>query len=340
MKIVTTSASIVLLLAACAVPEVSSACTRVLYAPEGHAVMVGRNMDWVEDMKTNLYVYPRGIARNGMDKDNSLQWVSQYGSIVATAYDLATTDGMNEKGFTAELNGMVSADFGARDKSVAAISILMWAQFYLDNFATVSEAVHYSENTPMQIVPVFMPQIKRYINLHLAIADASGDSAILEYIDGKLKIFHDRSYKVMTNDPRYDLQLENLKQYQGFGGDKALPGTTLPEDRFVRASFYVDHLPEPTSIQQEVAEVFSVLHEAEQPFGVPSPERPLVGVSIWRVVTDLTNHVYYFNSLLNFNTLWVNLDKFNLTAGAPVMKLDIVHNPSLSGDVTDKLKPL
>jgi len=36
---------------------------------------------------------------------------------------------------------------------------------------------------------------------HLALADASGDSAIFEYISGKLVIHHDRKYTVMTNSP-------------------------------------------------------------------------------------------------------------------------------------------
>ncbi len=34
--------------------------------------------------------------------------------------------------------------------------------------------------------------------VHLAISDESGDSAIFEYIDGKLVIHHGRQYQVMN----------------------------------------------------------------------------------------------------------------------------------------------
>lgn len=39
----------------------------------------------------------------------------------------------------------------------------------------------------------------RLATLHLSISDATGDSAIVEYIGGKQVIHHDRNYQVMTN---------------------------------------------------------------------------------------------------------------------------------------------
>jgi len=58
------------------------ACSRVLSADNGQAVLVGRNMDWPEDMGTALWVLPRGIKREGLPGANSLSWTSKYGSIV------------------------------------------------------------------------------------------------------------------------------------------------------------------------------------------------------------------------------------------------------------------
>lgn len=54
--------------------------------------------------------------------------------------------------------------------------------------------------------------------LHLAISDASGDSAIFEYRDGKLEIHHGRQYQVMTNSPFYNDQLAILDYWQQIGG--------------------------------------------------------------------------------------------------------------------------
>jgi len=52
---------------------------------------------------------------------------------------------------------------------------------------------------PVQIVMVEARGHKA--NFHLAIEDASGDSAIVEYIGGKRVVHHGRQYSVMTNDP-------------------------------------------------------------------------------------------------------------------------------------------
>ena len=49
-------------------------------------------------------------------------------------------------------------------------------------------------------------------NVHLAIEDASGDSAVIEFVNGKQVVHHGREYRIMTNDPPYDQQLALLKQ--------------------------------------------------------------------------------------------------------------------------------
>jgi penicillin V acylase-like amidase (Ntn superfamily) len=63
----------------------------------------------------------------------------------------------------------------------------------------------------------------------MSLSDKSGDSAVIEYKDGKPQIYHDRRYTVMTNEPTYDVQIENLKKYRTFGGDQPLPGERTPD---------------------------------------------------------------------------------------------------------------
>jgi penicillin V acylase-like amidase (Ntn superfamily) len=69
-------------------------CTRVMWTPPGRSVLVGRNMDWLRDLGTNLWALPGGVRRTGISADpNPLTWDAEYGSVVATAYDAAATDG-------------------------------------------------------------------------------------------------------------------------------------------------------------------------------------------------------------------------------------------------------
>jgi penicillin V acylase-like amidase (Ntn superfamily) len=317
------------------------ACSRVLIAPKGQPVMVARTMDWLEDMKTNLWVYPRGINRDGAGTVNSMTWRSKYGSIVATGYDIVITDGMNEKGLAAHVLALPESDYGKRNEKLPGVSVLFWAQYYLDNFQTVDEAIRATETSPFQIEPYFDPRINKWINLHLALEDDSGDSAIIEYVNGERHVYHNRDYPVLTNSPVFDQQLVNLKQYGGFGGDKPLPGTTDPQDRFVRASYYAGHLPAVfDGKRDELAQLMSVIRNVHAPYGISSPERPRAIPTIWTIVSDLTERDYYFNSAMSLNTVLTHLDKFNLQSGAAVMKLDLVNNPDLSGDVTSEFKPV
>ncbi len=48
-----------------AVPAPADACTRALYVAKDGTVIVGRSMDWGEDMMSNMWVLPRGMKRDG-----------------------------------------------------------------------------------------------------------------------------------------------------------------------------------------------------------------------------------------------------------------------------------
>jgi penicillin V acylase-like amidase (Ntn superfamily) len=323
------------------------ACTRVLLVQKDQPVLVGNNMDWFEDMHANLFVYPAGIERAGLPSGKALNWKARFGSIVATAYDdlmkiHLTTNGMNERGLGVHLLGLKGSDFGARDTKVAGLSILLWAQYYLDNFATVAEALRFTETENFQVVTMFHPKIG-VVALHLVMEDSTGDSALIEYIDGKRHIYHNRQYTVVTNEPTFDWQLENIKNYAGFGGELPLPGTTFARDRFVRALYYSANLSGSKSTREAVLKLFSVMQNAGQPYGSLAPERTEHGrifESLWRSVSDLTNRVYYFNSTMSFNTIWVQLDKLNLSPGAPILRLNLPEKLDLAGDVTGEFEVL
>jgi choloylglycine hydrolase len=315
----------------------SLACTRILVNDKDNAVMVGRNMDWAEDTKTNLMVYPRNMARSGISPDgdskgNWISWVSKYGSIVATGYENLTSDGFNEAGLAAHIFWYEDADYGTRDQSKAGLSLTVWTQYYLDNFKSVAEAVRFTETNPFQIVPFFHPATNQWGKMHLILDDASGDSAILEHDNGKLRIYHGREYLVATNEPSFDKHLKNLKRYKVFGGTLPLPGKTRSQDRFVRATYFAKQLPQANSIQEEMASVLGILNNTAHPF-TPNYR------TYWHTVSDLTNKVYYFQSVELQNVIKVSLDKFDLGA-TPVLKLDLINHPEYVGDMSDKFEPV
>ena len=315
-------------------------CTRVLWSAADGQVLVGRTQDWTERANSAFRVYPRGIERTGAVAENPHKWTSKYGSVVLSAYDIGTHEGVNEKGLSAHaLYLAVEAAFGERDPKREAIGIMQWVQYYLDNYATVAEAVEAQKSFEFQIEPLILPN--GYPTLvHISLSDKSGDSAVIEYINGKAQIYHDKRFTVMTNEPTYDKQIENLKQYRTFGGNKPLPGERTPSDRFVRAAYYASGLPKPESQDGAAAFMFSVIRNVSVPFGLGDPDRPNVASTIFRTVQDLTGQRYYFESTYAPNVVWVDINKLDFSKGAPQMELPVEKLIfSLNGDVTSQLAP-
>ena len=52
-----------------------------------------------------------------------------------------------------------------------------------------------------------VPGEQRMATMHLAMSDPTGDSAIVEYVDGEQTIHHGRQFQVMTNSPVFSKQL-------------------------------------------------------------------------------------------------------------------------------------
>jgi len=311
-------------------------CTRVMWAPPGHPVVSGRNMDWLQDLGTHLWVMRRGAERIGMGPDdaNPARWTATYGSVVATGYDFCTTDGINEAGLAAHVLWLAEAEYGDLDIAAPGLSVGLWAQYYLDRFATVAEAVEAIRTETLAIVPTADPHSGRAATVHLALGDATGDSAIVEYLDGQVTVHHGPTYAVMTNSPPYDQQLELVKAYAGFGGDLPLPGTTEASDRFVRASYYLQRLPEPRTDREHYAGVLSVMRNVAQPFGEPDPVRPNISSTIWRTLVDHTNRVYAFESSYSPDIVWVSLDRIDFSHYA---RLDLTAD-DLTGNVTERFE--
>lgn len=311
-------------------------CTRVVYQGPNNTIITARSMDWEEDIGTNLWIFPRGMKRNGETPPNSLEWTSKYGSVIASAYDISSADGMNEKGLVANLNWLAESEYPAWDKKKAGLTVAAWVQYVLDNFATVDEAVTELQKENFVIITSNIPGTSKIVTVHLSISDATGDNAIFEFINGKLVIHHDRSYNVMTNSPVFEKQLALNDYWSGIGGTVFLPGTNRAADRFVRATFYINAIPQTDVISLAVASVFSVIRNCSVPLGISTPGEPNISSTRWRSVSDQKNNVYYFETTTTPNTFWVNFKDVNFSENASVKKLSLTKGEIYSGNAADK----
>ncbi|TCO05403.1 linear amide C-N hydrolase [Natronoflexus pectinivorans] len=318
----------------------SEACTRVVYKGPNNTILTGRTMDFSIEIPANQWIFPRGMKRNGEVGKNSIEWVSKYGSLGVSTWDIAIADGLNEKGLVANLLWLVESNYPTFDKEgeTKGMAISLWAQYVLDNFATVAEAVEELSKESFAIVSDFIPGTDKFTTVHLSISDASGDNAILEYIKGKLVIHHDSSYTVMTNDPPYEQQLAIAKYWENIPGKTFLPGSVTAADRFVRASFFINSIPQTDNTRVAVAGVFSVIRNVSVPYGFEIEGYPNLSTTRWRCVADQKELVYYFETALTPNTFWVDLKKIDFSEKAGVRKLDLSDNETYAGEVSAKFK--
>ena len=312
-------------------------CTRVVYSGKNGMVVTGRSMDWKTEMHSNLWVFPKGMERNGETGANSLQWTSKYGSVVTSAFEIASTDGMNEKGLVANLLWLPETEYPVRDQSKPGLAITAWVQYMLDNFATVHEAVEELKKESFRIDAPHMPNGSAS-TLHLAITDETGNTAVLEYLDGNLSIHEGKEFQVMTNSPRYDYQLAINDYWKEIGGLQMLPGTNRSSDRFVRASFYIHAIPQTPDAKIAVPSVLSVMRNVSVPFGITTPDKPHISSTRWRSVSDQKNKIYYFESVMTPNLFWLDLKKIDFSPKAGIKKLPLTNGKIYAGDAVKDLK--
>jgi len=315
----------------------ADACTRAVYLGPDGMVVTGRTMDWKEDPQSNIYFFPRGMERRGGITDNSVKWTSSYGSVVTAGYDIGICDGINERGLAANLLFLAESDYHRPGDKRPVMGLAIWTQYVLDNFATVDEAVEELGKELFRIDDPDLPNGAKS-TLHLSISDSTGNSAIFEYIAGKLVIHSGKDCRVMTNSPSYDKQQTLDDYWNQIGGLVMLPGTNRASDRFVRASFYINALPQTSDYRQAVAGVFSVMRNVSVPLGISVPSQPNIASTRWRTVADQKNLVYYFESTLSPDIFWIDLKKLDFSPEGKVRKLSLTNGEIYAGDAADRMK--
>ncbi len=318
----------------------SEACSRILYETGNKTYITARGMDWNDPAaKTALWVFPRGMKRDGGIGKNPVTWTSKYGSVIASFYDAASSDGMNEKGLVANVLYLAESDYGDPAKTgKPTLSVGAWVQYFLDNYSTVNEAVNDMKDAPFTVVAPILPN-GRAASVHLSLSDPTGDSAILEYIGGRLMIHHSPHFKVMTNSPVYDQQLALNAYWDLIGGNNFLPGTISAADRFVRLSYNLKSSPKYKDPKLALASVFSQIRAIGVPLGLADPDHPNIAMTLWRTVADHGTKVYYFESVLMPTVIWVHLKRIDFKEGSGAKKIAIQPDTALAGEVSGKFQP-
>lgn len=305
-------------------------CTRVFWPDNPAAMVVCRTLDAASPDTPEWVWRPAETPGRSHVPDTPesapLAWTSRYANLTIRDFGDGILEGVNERGLAAHALMYTTAEYEPVDDR-PTLGTSDWVTYVLDNFTCVADALTGLEAVRVTGAPVagLLPGV------HLVLEDATGESAIVEPTAGHMTVFRDPAYRVATNAPSFDTHLANLRHYRPFGGELPPPGDITALDRFVRASYYLHYLPEPSNAAAALAGVSQVVATTAKPPGAPYPSGEVYPTR-WMAAIDLTNLVSYFWNRTSPAVVWADLPSL-LQEQRPSGSLNLL-TPELAGDVT------
>ncbi|SDI35575.1 Penicillin V acylase, Ntn superfamily [Ferrimonas sediminum] len=202
-------------------------------------------------------------------------------------------DGLNEAGLSGSALYMVGSRYEAVSDTRAGVPYNQLVGFVLRHYASVDEIERdFGPDGPLAVVNPLPGVLEQILPLHMAFTDQAGNALIIECLNGETQLYRNH-HGVMTNQPSYPWQLNNLNHYthlsctnvvkfdpqgqayQANGsGLQGLPADATPESRFVRAfkmrqagaSINPDE-PAHLNYQLRIMQMFKVLQTMWVPMG-------------------------------------------------------------------------
>jgi choloylglycine hydrolase len=185
------------------------ACTDFRLIAKDGAVVIGRTMEFPVDIKSVIWVVPRGIQNTSVNDKGmtGLTWKSRYGFIGIDGFELHSSyvEGMNEKGLSFEGLMCTGAQYqtAVPGKFVTNADLCAWI---MGNFATVDEV---KKAIPtVNIADMVKKEFHGSLGLHIAVNDAGGNGIVIEFVGGRVKVY-DNKLGVMTNKPGFEWHMNS-----------------------------------------------------------------------------------------------------------------------------------
>ena len=184
-----------------------NACSTFTAANVESEKILARNHDWPENPVLILLSYPENKLASismvdlfllGYTKDSSFSTLNEKSKLLYSIF--IPMDGMNERGIAIGAMGCMGLDSKNEKIPVYSNEII---RIVLDTAETMNDVIEIFEN-----YSIYNPVIP----LHYIVSDSIGNSAIIEYIDGKVQVQElDQNSKVLTNF-RYYGNIEKIKE--------------------------------------------------------------------------------------------------------------------------------
>jgi choloylglycine hydrolase len=335
----------------------SQACSDLKLPMEGTTsnVVSARTMDFSAQFSSQLAFVPRGTTFD-WTWTRGKKWDTQYSFVGVNIFpwmfvpiigwmDRRFCDGMNEHGLSAAILWLSTSQYPDNSDGGKSVFILDMVGWILGNYKNARDVYNaFSVDNP-EAQPWF---IKLGIDAlktpeHVVVHDANNESVVLEWINGSKKPSMWASWNttnpyvgVMTNDPNYGKQTENLEDFKnkhstisnvdpydsrGYfkegEGMLGLPGDHTPRSRFVRLNYLERYAtpgaPTGSGISSDlwrVNQAFRVIGRADGVLGemVHDDLFPYF-FTLWTVVRDHTHRKFYYTGARNHHVKVVDINE-------------------------------
>jgi penicillin V acylase-like amidase (Ntn superfamily) len=262
----------------------------------------GRNLDWVSDMGL-VIVNQRNVSKESLvfAPEKSIHWNSKYGSISFNQFGKEFPfGGINEKGLVIEIM-VANAEYPEPDQR-PVVNELQWIQYQLDNCSTIEEVI--KTDSVLRIG-------QTHEMLHYLICDSAGNTAVIEFIGGKMKVYKDKDLPVpvLEND-NYQESLESYKNEESCRFT-----TTAGMIKKYRGNDGASAVEYSFKILEEVA------LSAE-----------------WSVVYDIANKEIHFSTVTHRDVRKISMSGFDFTCNNQGLSYDLAQEQT--GEINKKFTKL
>ena len=352
--------SIVLLITIAVFPP-TQACTDFKLTATDGTLLITRSMEFGQDLQSNVRSSPRGRVFSSTTLNNKpgLSWKAKYGYIYVDGFNIdASFDGMNETGLTFEylyLPGETDYQTIPVGKDAQAVPYTQFGDWVLANFKSIDEVKKALND--IYVSNQLIPQLgNAVLPAHAAIHDAQGQGIVVEFYNNKINVFDYMG--VMTNSPKYDWQVTNLRNYinlspnnstaivqdgiyytslgQGSGA-VGLPGDASPPSRFVKVAFMLKNVYQAKNKEDLINLAEHIINNVDIPAGYVrsvDADKTVTDTTQWVVFKDITHKEFYFRTYHDMTLRVIDMNKINFSEKSVPLKMALVGNPYVI-DTTD-----
>lgn len=295
--------------------NLSYSCTTFLIKSENEIVF-GRNYDFIIGYGI-IFINKKSVVKTAFTESiNPAKWVSKYGSLTFNQFGREfPTGGINETGLVVELMWLDDTKYSEKDDRPVTGGVLQWIQYQLDNCETIQEVIDTDKDIriPARAVPI-----------HFLIADKFGNSATVEFLNGKMVSYKGQElpYRVITNDT-YEKSLKYFKAGD-FNIDFPIPNDANNSlNRFAKACTMLELFNKVENISA-VDYGFTILNNVSQESHTK-----------WSIVYDIKNMKIYFKTFENSKIKNINITSLDFDCSSPVKMMDV--NYDTEGNVNESL---